>query len=101
MSPKFVPCHGAATPFHKVLAFRHSALGDTCNAASSLLWLAGGAAATWPLAVRLRFIDGRGPLMGRELLTQMVRSQPSLSITKGEPFNLEFEKRSRLTVSLT
>jgi len=44
----------------------------------------------------LRFIDGRGPLMGRELLRQMVRSHPSL----GEPFNLDFERRSGQTVSL-
>src|SRR4030088_3165163 len=48
----------------------------------------------------LGFIDGRGPLMGRELLRQMVRSQPFLCITMGEPCNIEFEKRSELTVSL-
>jgi hypothetical protein len=49
----------------------------------------------------LRFIDGRGPLMGREPLRQMVRSQPSLYITKGESCDLDFEKRGGQTVSLT
>ena len=48
-----------------------------------------------------RFIDGRGRLMGRELLRQMVRSQRSLHITTGESCDFGFEKRSGQTVSLT
>ena len=45
--------------------------------------------------------DGRGPLMGRELLRQMVRSQPSVYITKVEHCILDFEKQSGQTGSLT
>jgi hypothetical protein len=39
--------------------------------------------------------------MGREPLRQMVHSQPSLYITKGESCDLDFEKRGGQTVSLT
>jgi hypothetical protein len=39
--------------------------------------------------------------MDRELLRQMVRSQPSLYVSKGEDSSLDFEKHSGQTVLLT